>query len=714
MVKITHQKETFKENRSSEKNNDTGKTFDSTILMILGALAMCTILYMWDIIFSSGMLPGHPSDLIEPPVLSQINSIINYHQFPLWNNLWTTGFPEYASPISALYNPLVTIPYLIFGVLTGVKVIVVLHVFLAGICFWLFSTTVTANRSLQLYGSILFMLSGSLAGRIDAGHTELMTTQIFIPLTMYLMVKAYELKDVKYIIASAISMAMFVFGGAIYYFVFFVVLFAIYSAMRIFDKGRSSGKRYSIPDLKVMISIFTLCLMFSSIKLIPALMVSDHIVRIDPIDPFTGSGLFRDLITSFATGNALSGYSIYESYAYLGLIPFIFAILSVFNRTRDRLYLYPPLIAFFIWASGNNTFTGYIHLLPLLDGFRVPGRTLLFASFIVIILSIYGLEWFLNSFDNNKEKVKPILYLLAVVIFFELQEITLDLIRNYSSDPEIEIIGVGLVVAVVVMLMMKNAVWDRTTRNLAVILIVFSVLAVSSANIQYINPYENIMENETSIALATGIKAYDANEHEQIWLVTDGWPYHHMDVAYNSMTEDMHMQRAYYGYFLKDMPSSISVGDTIYHTANYLIHTQYLETGESMDIQSILTVNGVSVHQINNSLPNVFAVRNGEIISLPIKYFSPNKVVADGTDVRSGDVVLFKNAYYKGWKVNGDDAQNIGNMVGYEIIIHEDEIIFTFEPFDFKVGLGISLLSLLSFAVLLMRREKINVFLKKT
>ena len=692
------------------KNESKLKWFnDISSITIIISLALCAIIYLWKIIFSGGMLPGHPSDLIELPVLSQIDSIINYHQFPLWDNLWISGFPEYASPISALYDPLITIPYLLFGLVNGVKFITVFHVFLAGISFWLFSTTITSNKVVQFYGSLLFMFSGSLSFRIDPGHTELMTTQMFIPLTLFFVIKAIESKDLKYIILSSISMSMFVFGGAIYYFVFFMVMFFIYSITKVVDAGEYEHKnKYNKQNLKILSSIFILFLMFCSIKLIPVLTVSDSILRIDPIDPFKGSGIFKNMVTSFATG-----HTYHSSYAYLGFLPFIFAISSLFIKIKDKLFLCASFVIFLLWAGGNNTFFGVFHLLPFLDNFRVPGRSLLFASFIVITLSMYGLHWLLESFEKDKKTVKPILFVIGTIMFFEIQEIIVSFIKNITSAPRFEIIGILFVVSIAMFILLKRSPWQKSTKNLAFILIAFSMIAASNTNIEYINPYENVLDDSTAQNIMTEIKNYDGGEHEQIWLTTNGWPYQHTEFAYNSMVEGMHMQRAYYAYYLKDTPSSILISDTTYYAANYLIDTQYLESGNKFNMPPILSVDGISVHKLENSLPNVFVVRNGNIIPLEIKFFSPNKVVADGSDIQFGDVVVYKAAYYKGWKVNGMNAQNLGNMIGTEIKDPNGDITFTFEPSDFKVGAIITTITVLIYIAMFMRRRELNKYFEK-
>ena len=326
---------------------------------------------------------------------------------------------------------------------------------------------------------------------------------------------------------------------------------------------------------------------------------------------------------------------------------------------------------------------------------------------------MYGLHWLLESFERDKKTVKPILFVVGTVVFFEIQEIIVKFIKSMTIEPRFEIIGIFLVVSVATIYLLKGLSWQKSTKNLAFVLIVFSLLATCTANIEFIKPYENIYDSSTARNLVTEIKNYDDGEHEQIWLTTNGWPYYHTEFAYNSMIEGVHMQRAYYGYFLKNTPSSIAVNNIVYYAANYLIDTQYLETGNTFDMPSILSVDGISVYKFENSLPTVFMIRNGNVIPLTIKYFSPNKVVVDGSDVKFGDVVIYKAAYYKGWKVNGNSAQNLGNMVGTEIKDSNGDIIFTFEPFDFKFGATITAITVLIYIAMFSRRYKLNAYIEK-
>ena len=146
-------------------------------------------------------------------------------------------------------------------------------------------------------------------------------------------------------------------------------------------------------------------------------------------------------------------------------------------------------------------------------------------------------------------------------------------------------------------------------------------------------------------------------------------------------------------------------------TINYIIDTQYLETGVKADMagfEKVADINDISVYKIENSLPNAFIVGGSEIQSLPIKYFSPNKVVIDGSKIKQGDLVVLKTAYYKGWKANGKPAINAGNMLATTAEISNNDITFNFAPADFKIGLVISLLALLFCILVFLRKDSNN------
>lgn len=705
--KTVNAKDSTEDSEIKDLLHNKNKIDLKSILLPLIAIVLIAISYSFWTISAEGMLPGDNHDIISESIsaTSLVKSILEYHQFPLWNNFWITGLPEYASSASTLYYPFATLFYLAFGTPDAYNYIIPFHLFLSAFAFWLFSSTVTSNKSMRFYGSVTYMLSGVISAKINMGHMAMFMAHPYIPLTMFFLNKAYSTKDTKYMILSALSMSMIMFTGAIYYVVFFMFLFAVYAFTKIVDVDDLINKKMSIDinNIKTSIGIFILFIMLSAVKLIPTLLFAGNIVRIDPIDPLEGGILLKDAVTLFLTSGG------WERDFYLGFIPLSLAIISIFHKSKERYYMYIGIFVFLIWASVKNSFFWWIHLFPVLDSMRVPFRSLGFVSFLLIALMLYGFEIVLDVFENSRKNRNIITWSVLFLIFFELQEFVVDIvIGDYSGA----IFGIILTVAIFSitswMLIQKNN-WDLNTKKMTFAIMSFTVLALTMNNIMLTAPEENPLNDQTVPEIMQVIKNYDAGANTQIWVTTNGWPYQHPEFAYHAVKNDIHIVRAYYSYFLKTMPSSVNIGNQMYYVANYIIDTQYLETGIKADIagmEKIAEVNGISAYKIDNSLPNAFIINENGIRALPIKYFSSNKVTIDGLKIEQGDLVVLKSAYYNGWEANGKTAINAGNMVATTAESSNNDITFYFNPIDFKVGLGISLFTLLCCMAIFLRKGR--------
>lgn len=697
--------------KPQKKNNSCEDRIDiKTSLFPIIAIALIALFFCYGTISADGMLPGDNRDIITKSVseTAAVKSILEYHQFPLWNNLWFTGIPEYASIASPFYYPLATFFYLVFGAPEAYNYIIPLHIFLSGVCFWIFSSTISSRQSVRLYGAVVYMLSGMIAGKINMGHLSMFMAHPYIPLSMFFLIKAYSTKDLKYVALAGLSMSMFVYVAAIYYMLFFMFMFFIYAFFQVFDVNRFMKDGYYSIDkknIKISLEIFALFILLIAVRLLPALSFTGDITRMDPIDPLGESYLLKEMINSFLNNVA------WGNYFYIGFIPVLLSIVSVFHRSKERYFMYASIGFFFVWAAAKNSFFWWIHLLPFLDSFRNPLRTFAFVTFVLVALSLYGFEIVLDAYEKSKKHKQILIGFVSFIIFFELQEFIIGFRAEEYVWARFWIILTVATFSIVSWALINKSNWKGSSKKMAWIIMSFTVLALVMNNITLIAPEENPLNDPTAPQIMQAIKGYDAGDHTQIWIITNGWAYQHQEFAYHAVKNDIHIVRAYYSYFLTNMPSSVNIGNQVYHVANYIIDTQYLETGVKADMagfEKVADINDISVYKIENSLPNAFIVGGSEIQSLPIKYFSPNKVVIDGSKIKQGDLVVLKTAYYKGWKANGKPAINAGNMLATTAEISNNDITFNFAPADFKIGLVISLLALLFCILVFLRKDSNN------
>jgi hypothetical protein len=105
------------------------------------------------------------------------------------------------------------------------------------------------------------------------------------------------------------------------------------------------------------------------------------------------------------------------------------------------------------------------------------------------------------------------------------------------------------------------------------------------------------------------------------------------------------------------------------------------------------------LYRLNNTLPDVFIVRDNEMIPLDVTKITPHKIVASSDSIMPGDIIVFKNSWYKGWKysINGQekkDTEAYQRLISFQAVseIENATISFTFEPSDFVLGLVITVL----------------------
>ena len=87
------------------------------------------------------------------------------------------------------------------------------------------------------------------------------------------------------------------------------------------------------------------------------------------------------------------------------------------------------------------------------------------------------------------------------------------------------------------------------------------------------------------------------------------------------------------------------------------------ENGQQNIPNTTFKVQNISVYIPDHVLPTVFAIRGDQLIPLTLDTFTPDDIVASG-DLQKGDIVVLKENYYTGWKVNGADADPVGTMIG--------------------------------------------------
>ncbi|MHB8163919.1 MAG: hypothetical protein ACYDDV_06160 [Methanoregula sp.] len=689
-----------------------------------------------------------------------------HNPFSLWNNQWITGLPEYADPLSDRYYPLFYPVFILTQDIFIINLVLLIHLYIAYLFFFILSGIMTKNSELRMIFSLFYVFSGILLSRVFAGHALLVFALAWIPLLYYAFFKIVwdDELTVKNISIIAISLALIFFTGAVYYLFYSCVILAVFFVYYFLKKKISKGAIIAV------FSAFTIGALILSIKAIPVVIVSNALGRIDIINPLGDGGSLENNLASIIFGTPIDQvFGFYESIVLIGIIPVLLVIIAlVFGREDRTTPAFFAIIVAFIWADGGNTLLSFIHLLPGLTNFRVAGRILGALLPILLLLAIYGFD-ILNSRIKNGEPLIPdprqkrnvafgvgILILVKILelpfqsnisleaglsvifiaIFIGLLYFNKATMRNLlvfftgsclidayiifkdatrlSQETGIKILIIfALIIAVIAFFNREHLHIPSRKTNYACIFLILGLGIAIMGNVSYTQISNPKLDESPALAIVEKITSTNTDGH-QIWVLENGWPIKHMDFTYWFIKNGIHPIRAYYPYFLNTMiKPAYTIGNVTYQTSDYIIDTAYLENGDQNLPDVSFKINNISIYKPDNVLPNAFVVRNNQMIPSKIEKFSADEVIVSGQFI-AGDVAILKSSFYPGWNLNGQEASNIGNMVGAQIPSDTSNVTFRFDPIDVKVAALLSGIGIIILIIAVIKRRDIEKYLSET
>lgn len=305
-------------------------------------------------------------------------------QFPLWNNLWITGFPAFADAMSNIYYPFVyPMIQIINDIVVSANIIIISHLIVAFISSYLFFGVLTKNRIIKIVFALTYIFSFALLSRIDAGHEFILVALSWIPLLYYSAAKILYKKEsnVKNILIFSLSASLILFSGSLYYIVYPFIFIAIYVLYLLFTKN------INIKAILALALSSIIFLLITAVKYIPILFLSDNITRIDTTQEIAYSlesgGSLESNLASLIFGTKINlGYEyfsldlgMHESSILIGAVSvFLIIIALVYGKKIITIPSFLSIAFVLIWAAAGKTIFSFIHLLPFLDSLRCPGR----------------------------------------------------------------------------------------------------------------------------------------------------------------------------------------------------------------------------------------------------------------------------------------------------------------------------------------------------
>ncbi|PIN79758.1 hypothetical protein COV16_02525 [Candidatus Woesearchaeota archaeon CG10_big_fil_rev_8_21_14_0_10_34_8] len=344
-------------------------------------------------------------------------SILEFHQFPLWNPYQCGGNVMLANPQSSFISIHFTLT-LLLGEVIATKIAILLYLFLGMLGMWFLCRQLNMQTVSSYIPPIILFLGGVYAIRMTVGHTNWFYLA-YIPWIFYFYIK----QETKYIIPASFLLALIFLGGGIHPFIIAVTILTTYTLF-------TTIKNKNTKAIKLTILLFLLFFPFASIKLVPTLAVYNEMLPIEQTDIQPNS--FTIMLESLTNRNSditqvyysEDGYpwSLHEYYSYIGVLPILLFVISIILWKKEYWeYIAAAFFIIFLILSQNifPVLWKFIYSIPGTSIFHGLSR-LLFALIFFIAVSVgFALT------HLEKKKNKQLTFIIIIILFFLVTDLTL-------------------------------------------------------------------------------------------------------------------------------------------------------------------------------------------------------------------------------------------------------------------------------------------------
>lgn len=324
------------------------------------------------------------------------DTIIRYHQIPLWNPYAYGGDALHAYP-NLSYTNLSTALVLFFGVVKGLKIGVTVHALIGMAGLYVFSKSHLGLKGIPaLMPPTVYMLSSIYPLNISIGHYH-WVAMAWIPWTLHFHLKSLE--NIRYSIHCAFSLLL-TFLDFSYFFIYSVLVLTAHDIIKVLDGVLSARKPSVIPHSLIILKSLTLTLilvaLLGSFKFLPMfeyLKVSNRGAQeLDgmPVSAMKDALLGRN--QRFTSGYPFEGRKWeWPAYgAYVGVIPLTLALFGVVISFKEKWILVILLALSLLISLGNQSpinIWDFLRLFPFFKSLHVSTR---FLAFFVLFLSMFS------------------------------------------------------------------------------------------------------------------------------------------------------------------------------------------------------------------------------------------------------------------------------------------------------------------------------------
>ncbi len=337
-------------------------------------------------------------------------------ELPLWNPYSFSGQPLLANIQSASLQFINFLYFALpFNLVWAVGIIIAPA--LTSLFMYLLLRSFKISKIASAYGSFVLPFCGFFISWLTWG--TVISTAMWLPLILYCINKVSEKISAKYFLILVFSIFQTVVSGHWQTAFYVFVASTIYLLFKAYELKQ--------PRMLVFISLsFLLGALVSSIQILPSLefinlsnRAADQAFFPGRQDWFLPLENFIQLISPDFFGNPTTYnywgiWNYAEFVSYIGIVPLFFALLSVFKKS-SLVKLFWFLVIFSLVFAIKNPISQIPYLLnfPFISSIQ-PSRIIFILEFALSVLCAFGLEFFLK--ENFRKKI----IVPALVIFLPI------------------------------------------------------------------------------------------------------------------------------------------------------------------------------------------------------------------------------------------------------------------------------------------------------
>lgn len=398
-------------------------------LVLLGL----TLIFCWRLVLGSGVFFG--IDMVDfYPLRAFIFNEIKSGIIPLWNPYVFCGTPTATDSCTwGVFYPL-NIIFILLPLNIAFNTMVILHIFLAGISMYLFMKSLDIENFQSLVSAVIFMFSGYVIVITSAGMIDLFNGIVWIPLVFMLFRRSLFTGNTIYNIWTGIALGLQALGGHPQ-----VTTYTSYVLLSYFLFYNISSRKgiYWVRRLKNSITVLILTLAigfgiyaiqiipvweyFSQFSLRPIKSTFDYSSSYSLHPKHLITYLLPDIFSNPIKGYYWGAMNFDELGTYVGILPLLLAGYALFfSKHSDRSYFVGLGLVSLFLALGKYGFiykAGY-EFLPGFSLFRCPARWLVFTTFSLSVLAGLGISELVKRKDTNRVVNLNLLKLTVIVVVF--------------------------------------------------------------------------------------------------------------------------------------------------------------------------------------------------------------------------------------------------------------------------------------------------------